>query len=106
MSNTNKNTNKNKTVKNLQNMLEIHRYRNGRLEVDYFSRELRPKFSLIELNGKYYDRNSLKKFVTQQASNIVPESLRALNSREKKNVNNQTPFRIFGKVPFYPKNIS
>jgi len=100
------NNNNKKTIKNLQNMLEIHRFRNGRLEVDYFSRELRPKFSLIELDGKYYDRNSLKKFIVNQASNIVPESLRVLNSREKSNVNNQTPFKIFGKAPLYPKNIS
>ena len=95
-----------KAVKNLQNMLSVHRYRNGRLEIDYFSRQLRPKYTLIQLDGKYYDRDSLKKFITDQASNIVPESLRALNSVEKKNVNNATPYRIFGKASVYPKNIS
>ncbi|APC25778.1 hypothetical protein BST79_gp265 [Only Syngen Nebraska virus 5] len=96
----------NNTIKKLQNMLEIHRYRNGRLEIDYFSRKMSPKFSLIELDGKYYDRDSLKKFVAEQASNIVPESLRVLNSKEKANVNNKNPYRILGKAPFFPKNIA
>ena len=99
-------SNQNNAIKKLQNMLEIHRYRNGRLEIDYFSRKMSPKFSLIELDGKYYDRDSLKKFVTEQASNIVPESLRVLNSKEKANVNNKNPYRIFGKAPFFPKNIT
>lgn len=99
-------SNKNKTIKNLQNMLEIHRYKNGRLEIDYFSRKMTPAFSTIELNGKYYDRNGLKKFIAEQGSNIVPESLRALNSKEKANVNNKNPYRIFGKAKVYPKNIS
>ena len=94
----------NNAIKKLQNMLEIHRYRNGRLEIDYFSRKMSPKFSLIELDGKYYDRNSLKKFIEEQ-SNIVPESLRVLNTKEKTNVKNKNPYGIFGKAPFFPKNI-
>ncbi|ABT15079.1 hypothetical protein NY2A_B680L [Paramecium bursaria Chlorella virus NY2A] len=96
----------NRTIKNLQNMLEIHRYRNGRLEIDYFSRKMSPKFSLIELDGKYYDRNDLKKFIIEQGSTIVPESLRALNSKEKAIVNNKNPYRIFGKAKVYAKNIA
>ena len=94
----------NKTIKNLQDMLEIHRYRNGRLEIDYFSRKMSPKFSLIHLDDKYYDRNSLKKYIMEQASNTVPESLRVLSAKEKANVSNKNPFRIFGKAKFFPKN--
>ena len=91
-------------MNNLKDLLEIHRYRNGREEVDYFSRQLRPKYSLIELDGKYYDRNSLKKFVTERASNIVPESLRAMTPKERNAVTNNTPFRIFGKSKVFSKN--
>ena len=97
-------SNKNDAISSLQNMLSIHRYRNGREQVDYFSRQLRPRYSLIELNGTYYDRNTLKKFITERADSIVPESLRAMSGTERANVLNSTPFRIFGKSKIFATN--
>lgn len=96
----------NNKIKNLQNMLSIHRFRDGRPEIDYFSRELRPKYTLIKLDGKYYDRQSLEKFINEKASNIVPESLRSLNNKEIDNAKNKTPYKIFGRVKTYSKNVS
>ena len=93
-------------MNNLKNKLELHRYRNGREEIDYFSRQLRPKYSLIEIDGKFYDRASLQKFVRDRASNIVPESLKAMTTEEKNRVINSNPWAIFGKAKILPKNIS
>ena len=88
-------------TKKLTNDLKIHRYKNGRLEIDYFSRELRPKYTLIKLDNKYYDRVSLKKFLNDRVSSTVPESVRMLNAREIANAKNNNPFRIFGKSKFF-----
>jgi hypothetical protein len=95
---------RNDVIPSLQDMLSIHRYRNGRGEVDYFSRQVRPRYSLIELDGKFYDRETLKTFITERANNIVPESLRAMSRTERSNVLNATPFRIFGKAKMFPSN--
>ena len=91
---------------NLKNLLDLHRYRDGSAEIDYFSRQMKPKYSLIEIDGKFYDRNAIKKFVKNQASNIVPESLRAMNAKERNDVVNSNPWRIFGKAKILPKNLS
>jgi hypothetical protein len=93
-------------MNNLKNKLELHRYRNGREEIDYFSRQLKPKYSLIEIDGKFYDRASLQKFVEERASYIAPETLKAMTKNEKTTVANSNPWRIFGKVKILPKNVS
>jgi hypothetical protein len=93
-------------MNNLKNKLSIHRYRNGREEINYFSRQMRPKYSLVEIDGKFYDRASLQKFVKDQASNIVPNSLKAMSTSEKNKVVNSNPWGIFGKVAILSKNLS
>jgi hypothetical protein len=90
----------------LKNKLELHRYRNGREQIEYFSRQLRPAYSLIEIDGKFYDRTSLQKFIQERASNIVPETLRAMTAQEKNTVHNLNPWALFGKAKLLPKNIS
>jgi hypothetical protein len=86
--------------------LELHRYRNGREQIEYFSRQLRPAYSLIEIDGKFYDRTSLQKFIQERASNIVPETLRTMTAQEKNTVHNLNPWALFGKAKLLPKNIS
>jgi hypothetical protein len=77
--------------------LGLHRYRNGRSELDYFSRQLRPRFSLVEIDGKFYDRNTLKKKITNSGLNVSPESLQTLSAKKKSQVMNAHPYRIYGK---------
>ena len=86
-------------------ILNIHRYKNGRSEIDYFSRKLRPRHTLIEIDGKFYDRDTLYKRIVDTASNIVPMNLRALTAKERKNAKNINPWGIFGKVKTLPKNV-
>jgi len=94
----------NKNAKKIAGNLEIHRYRNGRLELEYFSRQQLPRYSLINLDGVLYARNSLKNYLKERNVSIVPKTRRPLTKEERNMVFNNTPFRILGKAPIYPSN--
>ena len=93
-------------MNNFMDILNLHRYRNGRSEIDYFSRQLRPRYSLIEIDGKFYDRERMRRYIMNQGSAIAPETLKALNKQTTNNTMNTNPWRIFGKVKFLPKNLA
>ena len=93
-------------MENFMNLLNLHRYRNGRSEIDYFSRQLRPRYSLIEIDGKFYDRERMRKYIINQGSAIAPETLKAMNKKNTNNTMDINPWRIFGKVKFLPKNLA
>lgn len=88
------------------NLLNLHRYRNGRSEIDYFSRQLRPRYSLIEIDGKFYDRKMLEDYIKKQGSTIAPETLKAMNASQITNATNTNPWRIFGKAKLLQKDVS
>jgi hypothetical protein len=93
-------------MENFMDILNLHRYRNGRSEIDYFSRQLRPRYSLIEIDGKYYDREKLRKYIINQGSAIAPETLKAMNKKNTNNTMNTNPWRIFGKAKILKKNLA
>ena len=96
--------NNNKNTKKLAGNLEIHRYRNGRLELEYFSRQQLPRYALIKLDDAYYGLNSLKNYLKERNVSIVPKTRRPLTKEERNIVFNNAPFRILGKAPVYPSN--
>ncbi len=96
--------NTNKAAKRLANNLEIHRYRDGRLETEYFSRQQLPRYALIKLDGTLYGRNSLKNYLKERNTSIVPKTRRPLTADERRVIFNNNPYRILGKAPVYPSN--
>ena len=94
----------NKNVKKLAGNLEIHRYKNGRLETEYFSRQQLPRYALIKLDNEFYGLNSLKNYLKERNTTIVPKTRRPLTPAERNMIFNNTPFRILGKAPIYPSN--
>ena len=96
--------NNNKTGRKLANNLEIHRYRNGRLELEYFSRQQLPRYALIKLDGNLYGLNSLKTYLKERNTTIVPKTRRQLTPAELAMIFNKNPYRILGKSPIFPSN--
>lgn len=94
----------NKTTKKLTGNLEIHRYKNGRLETEYFSRQQLPRYALIKLDDSYYARNALKTYLKERNTTIVPKTRRKLTPDELALIFNRNPYRILGKAPIYPSN--
>ena len=95
-----------KNIKKLANNLEIHRYRNGRLETEYFSRQQLPRYALVKLDGDLYARNALKNYLKERNVSIVPKTRRKLTPDELALIFNRNPYRILGKAPVYPSNKS
>jgi len=98
------NNKSNKNIKKVANDLEIHRYRNGRLELEYFSRQQLPRYSLIKLDDSYYGLNSLRTYLKERNTTVVPKTRRRLTKDELAVVFNRNPYRILGKAPVYPSN--
>jgi hypothetical protein len=84
--------------------LGIHRFLNGRSELDYFTRRMKPRYALIEINGKFFDRDILAKKIKNSGRNTNPESLEKLSTRERNKILNTAPYRILGKAKILPKN--
>ena len=93
-------------VKKFANNLEIHRYKNGRLETEYFSRQQLPRYALINLDGDLYGRNSLKTYLKERNTTIVPKTRRQLTKDELAVIFNNNPYRILDKAPVFPSNKS
>lgn len=89
--------------KSLANETELHRTRNGRLNVDMFSRTLKPRWTLIKMNGAYYDRKELAKWLKERGA-LAPSSRRRMTNAETRNVSDKNPYRIYGKAPVRNKN--
>jgi hypothetical protein len=79
----------------------LHRSRNGRLNLDMFSRTLKPRWTLIKIDGAYYDRRGLARWLKERGS-FVPASRRRMTANETRNAANENPYRIYGKAPVYP----
>ena len=87
----------------ISSMTDMHRTRNGRLDIDQFSRGLKPKWRMIRIDGAYFDRRKLAEWLTTRGK-FAPTTRRALTSREIEALQNANPYRILGKAPFFPKN--
>ena len=87
----------------VSSMTEMHRTRNGRLDIDQFSRGLKPKWRMIRIDGAYFDRRKLAEWLTTRGK-FAPTTRRALTTREIEGIQDANPYRILGKAPFFPKN--
>lgn len=84
----------------LQKDLELHRTRNGRLEMDYLSRTLMPRWKMVRIDGVYYDRKALADWLVRRGPH-APSSRKALSADVIADLRNATPYRIFGRAPTY-----
>lgn len=69
------------------------RFRDGRLETDWLSRDLRPRWRMVRLNGQWYNRNRLRNRV-QARGPQVPATRRELTNAELDNVTNANPWSL------------
>jgi hypothetical protein len=87
----------------LASIAEMHRVRDGRLEVDYLSRELMPRWKLIKVDGVWVERKALSKWILSRGK-ISPKSRKPLSVEELREATNSEPYKIFGKAPKYASN--
>lgn len=71
----------------------VARYRNGRLEVDWLSRSLAPRWRMVRLDGQWYDRQALRDAVRGGAVE-VPATRRRLSAEEVADAVNETPWSL------------
>jgi hypothetical protein len=87
----------------LASMAEMHRMRDGRLEVDYLSRELMPRWKLVKVDGVWVERKALSNWILSRGK-ISPKSRKPLSADELREATNSEPYRIFQKAPKYASN--
>lgn len=92
-----------KNLENLRDAAQVHRTRDGRLEMDRLSRTLRPRWTMIRMNGAYYDRKSLAGWLLSRGK-FSPATRRPLTAAEIANVENANPYGIHGRAPMLDKN--
>ena len=92
-----------RNLKNLRDAAEVHRTRDGRLEMDRLSRTMRPKWTMIRMNGGYYDRKGLAGWLLSRGK-FSPETRRPLTRAEIADVENANPHGIYGRAPVLDKN--
>lgn len=66
----------------------VARYRNGRLDIDWFSRSLRPRWRMVRLNGQWYDRDGVRGLAA------VPATRRRLTAAELAHVRDPAPWSL------------
>ena len=71
----------------------VVRLRNGRLEVDRLSRALRPHWRMVQLNGQWYDMESLRD------ATHVPATRRRLTPAELELLRNPAPWALADRRP-------
>lgn len=71
----------------------VARYRDGRLEPNWLSRNLRPRWRMVRLNGQWYNRDLLRNRITDRGAQ-VPATRRALTNAEARNVRNTNPWSL------------
>lgn len=78
---------------NLASTAGMARFRDGRLEPDWLSRDLRPRWRMVRLNGQWYNRNQLRNRVAGRGAQ-VPATRRELTNQELANVTNTNPWSL------------
>lgn len=80
----------------LANQLGLARQRNGRLEVDWLTRELRPRWRMIQLDGQWYDLEGLRARLASSPRGRpeVPGSRRALTAEELAAILDPNPWSL------------
>jgi len=74
--------------------LGLHRYRNGRSELDFFSRQMRPRHTLVEIDGKFYNRDTLRKKIKNSGLNFAPDLVPKLSQYQRNKIMNARPYKF------------
>ena len=77
----------------LASIVGAARVRNGRLDVDWLSRALRPRWRMVLLNGQWYDREGLRERVRDRGPE-VPGTRRPLSAAEREDVDDPNPWSL------------
>jgi hypothetical protein len=81
----------------LMDLTGVHRYRNGRMDVDFSSRGLQPRWKLVKVDGVWYDRKDMARWILDRGP-VSPVTRRPLTPETVTNATNVAPFRIIGKA--------
>ena len=92
-----------KKLENLRDAAQMHRTRDGRLDMDQLSRTMRPKWTMIRMNGAYYDRKGLAGWLLSRGK-FSPATRRPLTPAEIADVENANPHGIYGRRALLNKN--
>lgn len=92
----------------LRRLADAPRHRNGRLEIDWFSRRQMTRWRMVPLDGQWYERGRLRDWLQGRAQNrqgrvqtrassydVVPASRRRLTAGEIADVQNRNPWRLY-----------
>ena len=73
----------------------VARARNGRLEINWISRTQRPRWRMVFLDGRWYERESLGRLLDRRPSpERVPASRRQLTTEELWKLRDPNPWRL------------
>jgi len=82
----------------LRGITQVHRTRNGRLQVDWLSRRSLPRYKMLALNGQWYDRRRLRDRIRSDRAAgrrlSVPHSSRALTTAELAAATDPNPWSL------------
>lgn len=82
----------------LRSIAQVHRSRNGRLQLNWLSRRALPRYKMLALDGQWYDRRRLRdRLRSDRAAGrrlVVPHSARALTAAELAAVADVNPWSL------------
>ena len=82
-------------AESLRRLVGAARARNGRLAVDWISRDQKPRWRMVRLDGVWYDRDALRALLDRRPPPpAVPFSRRALTAAELRTVRNDNPWAL------------
>lgn len=82
----------------------MHRGRDGRLDVDQFSRRLIPRWRMVRVDGRFFERKALARWLLERG--VSPVSRRPVTGAEFADATNANPYRIYGKAPMRAANLA
>lgn len=92
------------TLADLANLTGMHRARNARLEVDYLSRGLEPRWQMVRVDGTWYDRRALAEWLVAHGGQ-TPTRRWTVPPEDVEDVTDPAPYRIAGKAPLLPGDV-
>ena len=82
-----------KEAKALRNLARVARFRNGRLAIDWTSRQQKPRWRMVPLDSQFYNRMRLRDAANGRP--VVPSTSRRLTPAELERIRNTNPWSLF-----------
>jgi site-specific DNA-cytosine methylase len=77
----------------LRRLARVARMRNGRLAIDWTSRQQKPRWRMVPLDSQFYNRARLRN--AAGARPVVPSTSRRLTPAELTRIQNTNPWSLF-----------